>query len=470
MDNSYCKIDLNKNHEILGVVSSVCSMTQYYFTRRKGSKPVRKSRTLSFFSLKDGYIIFPRGWFWYVYDKLIDRGHTFEFTDSRKPFNLNPIELINLSLYDSQKEAIDIGVELRYGIFSHVTGFGKSILALGLISRVGVPGLIMVPSKLLLYQFKEYFDNHLPSVSLGLIGDGHFEPDNDITVGIIDSLFLKKKELKNYFDSDLQFLIIDEGHRIREGQYDMKNQYFNIALEVNSQIKIALTATPGDVGTIKRRLLEGVTGGVIHQIDNKKAKDLGIIVGMTVYMIKTSLMIYRKLEYHIDYEENLLKNDILQSNIIKITKETRKRGLSLLIICDRVSKQLMILHELIDESVILYGDTPSEDRTKIIQDFEDGKFNVLISTIVKEGVNIKNIDVIILASGGKDSDALIQKIGRGLRAKPGKSDLIFIDFNFDKVPKYSGGLHSHSLARIKTYKRLGYEVNDITDINEIRWK
>ena len=100
MDNSYCKIDLNKNHEILGVVSSVCSMTQYYFTRRKGSKPVRKSRTLSFFSLKDGYIIFPRGWFWYVYDKLIDRGHTFEFTDSRKPFNLNPIELINLSLYD----------------------------------------------------------------------------------------------------------------------------------------------------------------------------------------------------------------------------------------------------------------------------------------------------------------------------------------------------------------------------------
>ena len=99
---------------------------------------------------------------------------------------------------------------------------------------------------------------------------------------------------------------------------------------------------------------------------------------------------------------------------------------------------------------------------------EEGKIPILISTVIKEGVSIKNIDVIILAGGGKDSDSLIQKYGRGLRAKKGKSHLTLIDFKFDKVNgKLNGILRNHSLNRIKTYKKQGYKVNEIKTISEL---
>lgn len=155
----------------------------------------------------------------------------------------------------------------------------------------------------------------------------------------------------------------------------------------------------------------------------------------------------------------MLNNNKYHEQIRDVARSLVAKGLSTLIIVDRVGKHLKVLEEMIPEAEVLYGATEKDLREDIKERFENNEIPLLISTIVKEGVNIKNIEAIIMAGGGKDSDALIQKIGRGLRWKEGKDKLILVDFMFD-----DGILQKHSKERIKTYKKKDYQIFYVSEI------
>lgn len=486
LNNSYCiarALNTEQRIKLINVCHFHCSFKQSYFIRLKykGNKPQRKTRELTFMEInKDGSIKFPRGWLWRIYDDLESYGLSIELVDKRPEFKYKPVS-INGSLvpYDYQRDAVEAALKYRYGILKLPPGSGKSLIGTWIASKVGFPGLVMVPSnKMLMYQFKDHFEDIIPDINVGLIGDGHFEI-GDVTIGIINSLYKHKDELTNFYSSPLQFLLIDEGHRIREGQKDLKNEYFHIALNTNASMKIALTATPGEINTLKRDLLVGVTGGVIYEIDKEKAEDVGIIVPMNIFVLPVPLMEYENYEWSVAYDINQLKNKYLYDLIESVVNEAKNRNLSTLIICDRVEKHLKNLELLLPEAEILYGKTESQEREEIKQRFEEGEIPVLVSTIIKEGISIKNIGCLVLASGGKDSDNLVQKIGRGLRAKKGKTHLTLIDFKFDKIQEgnrklgiksLNGVLRKHSMERIKTYKKLDYVVNEIESVGDIKWK
>ena len=84
-----------------------------------------------------------------------------------------------------------------------------------------------------------------------------------------------------------------------------------------------------------------------------------------------------------------------------------------------------------------------------MQKFEDGHLRCLIATsILNEGIDVKGIDVLILAGGGKAKISLLQRAGRGLRTGENKDKLLIIDFaNF--THKY---LLKHSMLRLKIYR------------------
>ncbi len=457
-NNSYCYIE-NNSLEVTKVIAEVCTIEHWYYTRNWHTKrPERKVRDLVFFSQKNGGYVFPRGWFWDIYDKLIEKSHVIRVFDLRPPLALEPINSnhINYNFYPYQREAIMRALKIRYGVIYHPTGSGKTVTMVGLIDKIGTPGFIMVPSRMLLHQTAEVMEKAFPMIKIGKIGDNEFEI-GDITIGTSDSFFLKQYQIgakiDEKFDGKLKFLFTDECHHVRESQKDVSTRYFDVALGLDASMKIGFTATPGDKGTLKRKLLEGVTGDVIHHLTDAEARDYGIIVGMDVFVFDAAIKNYKKTkEWHYEYTDNLLDNVLYHDQVVQIARELAKTQ-QVLIIVDRVDKHLHVLHDLIYDSEILYGDTPSEEREEVVQRFEDEEFNILISTIVKEGVNIKNIGAIVMASGGKDPDALIQKIGRGLRYKKGKEKLILVDFMFP-----DGILKRHSNARVKVYKDRGYRV------------
>lgn len=67
------------------------------------------------------------------------------------------------------------------------------------------------------------------------------------------------------------------------------------------------------------------------------------------------------------------------------------------------------------DAVMLTGETPDAERDSILDDLERGKQKIVISTILKEGVDIPSLDAVILAHGQRSDIETIQTIGRVLR-------------------------------------------------------
>lgn len=71
----------------------------------------------------------------------------------------------------------------------------------------------------------------------------------------------------------------------------------------------------------------------------------------------------------------------------------------------------------------------SKDRTEILKDFDDGKYNVLCnSMLLTEGWDSPEVDCVVMLRPTKSRPLYVQCIGRGLRLAEGKEDCLILDF------------------------------------------
>ena len=71
----------------------------------------------------------------------------------------------------------------------------------------------------------------------------------------------------------------------------------------------------------------------------------------------------------------------------------------------------------------------SKDRAEILDDFNDGKYNVLCnSMLLTEGFDCPPIDCIVVLRPTKIRSLYAQMVGRGTRLHPGKDHLLLLDF------------------------------------------
>ena len=71
----------------------------------------------------------------------------------------------------------------------------------------------------------------------------------------------------------------------------------------------------------------------------------------------------------------------------------------------------------------------SQDRTVVLQDFEDGRYDVLCnSMLLTEGWDCPSVDCVVVLRPTKVRSLYSQMVGRGTRLSPGKEDLLLLDF------------------------------------------
>ena len=68
---------------------------------------------------------------------------------------------------------------------------------------------------------------------------------------------------------------------------------------------------------------------------------------------------------------------------------------------------------------MLTGNTANGEREQILDDLESGEQGIVVSTILKEGVDIPALDAVVLAHGRRSDIETIQTIGRVLRPSGG---------------------------------------------------
>ncbi len=368
-------------------------------------------------------------------------------TDPTKAFSIRGVSFTGK--YDYQATTCRDMVEKKQGIVHIATNGGKTEIACGVTKYLGITTLFIVTSKELLYQARRRFAERL-GLSLdkiGIIGDGHWEPREGVTISTLDTLEsrIDKPECQRFLKS-IELLFIDECHHVGS------ETWYTVSTLCDAYYRFGLSGTPLDRTDGANLRLIAATGNVIVDISNKFLVDRGVSARANIIFDKVTLPVLTKgPRYPAIYKQGVVENDDLNNKVVEWTKICVMAGLSVLVLIGEIDHGHILSAKMqnTDEGFIphqfIWGEESTEVRTDALQAFGNRELPVLIaSTILDEGVDVPTIDVIIMAGSRKSKIRTLQRLGRGLRG----DKLIVIEFiNFCHQ-----FLVDHSFKRFKDYK------------------
>lgn len=380
----------------------------------------------------------------------LPRGFLEKFTDYLDKENINYKIIKNYRKHKAvkfksritlHKEQIKIlsGIKNKTnGIIISPPGSGKTIIALELAVRLGLPTLILVNRNQLLSQWVERIEQFLgiPKTHIGVISGVKKKVGKEITVATIQSLTRYKNptELQDAFG----VIIIDECHHLPA------KTYRELIGSFKSKYCFGLTAThERKHGT--EQITEFVIGPIIAEAkssDPLSSKAFEV----TVHTTKVTL----PFRYKTDHYETIAKvisydsarNELVAKAILKEVTAKRK----VLVLTER-KEHIEILNLYLrgeTETIAISGDDSARSRKLKHDQIKAGNFQVLLATgqLLGEGFDVHGIDTIVLAFPFSFEGKLVQYIGRlrgeGLKYVTDFHDekVEFLDRQFKKRQKF----------------------------------
>lgn len=242
-----------------------------------------------------------------------------------------------------------------------------------------------------------------------------------ITVGSMQTL-QNDKRLMEYPHDYYNTVIIDEAH------HSLSKGYQNILQHFPDAKLLGVTATP-DRGD--KRNLGQIFDSIAYEYDIRSAIMDGYLCKIKVQTIPLDIDISKVKVSAGDFQVGAI-GDALEPYLYEIAKEMTTRCMDrktvvFLPLVKTSQKFCRILNEFGFRAVEVNGNSP--DRDEILQDFEDGKYNVLCnSMLLTEGWDCPSVDCIVVLRPTKVRSLYSQMIGRGTRLFPGKENLLVLDF------------------------------------------
>lgn len=322
------------------------------------------------------------------------------------------------------------------------TGGGKSILMAWAIQKwkADYPPFrccILAHRKELVEQNASELHSILPDGDIGIYSAAMKRRDTEhsILYASIDSVYNKWGQFAPF-----DVIIVDEAHRIPaagEGKY---RQFINGCRKVNKNVRfIGFTATPFrmNCGPIchKDHILneicyEANVAALIAQGFLCKLRSKVGEVRPDLSEVKRNSggdYINNSLAQAVDTPEIVQK--AIQSAMQIINSEQRK---SIVFFCVDLKHADDVAHEIRKWGLyveVVTGNTPIKKRTKVADDFKDGKLRAIVNVnVYTEGFNAKRVDCIVLLRPTLSAGLYMQMVGRGLRTHPTKTDCLVLDF------------------------------------------
>jgi superfamily II DNA or RNA helicase len=152
------------------------------------------------------------------------------------------------------------------------------------------------------------------------------------------------------------------------------------------------------------------------------------------------------------YKTALVENDYRNNMIATMSQRLVDMGRTVLVLCQQINHGER-LNELIPGSVFLHGQSGGKKRKSHIAEMRLGKAPITISsTIFDEGIDVRPLDALILAGGGKSPTRALQRIGRVIRLydyPDGRKKTNAFVYDFWDHQKY---LTQHAMARLRIYR------------------
>jgi len=332
-------------------------------------------------------------------------------------------------------------------------------MAVAMYQSLPLTSLFIVHLKTLLHQTVERFKGY--GIHTGIIGDGLMQLNPGITIATVQSLDYRVNNgdntLINYLQN-VQQVFFDEAHGIA-ATVAKGNSLVGLSNRMSGAfIRWGLTATPFMRDIYSNNLLEGVTGKVLYQIGSEELIQKGYLTPPDIRMLKVSPVPMCQKKWPAAYNDGIVLNQMRTNMALE---EVAKSPKPALIMCSQVAHAKIIhrnAHYFNINCGYLDGQSSSEERKFMIRDLVLGKFDAIVcTTIFNAGVDIPQIQTLVLAAGGKSKVNQLQKLGRGLRRAIGKPKVTVIDF-YDTSVKI---LERHSKERLKIWQEEGFEVKII---------
>ena len=409
-------------------------------------------RFISCARIEQGYLALPRGCLDDALELLDENQIAVEIDDKRAPGTklegLKPL----VTFRKNQQSAIREMAKHDSGILHAPTAFGKTVTAIGLISKRKTNTLILVHSRQLLDQWQERLRSFLPGTEAGVIGGGKKKPTGVIDIATYQSLINKKDNTVSTIVQDYGHVIVDECHHVSAPRFEM------VLNEVRAKYVLGLTATP-ERQDGHQKIIFMAAGPIRHKVKSSHQDKFEHEVQVhQLYDTQPSQLtqseerpkISGAYRWIMGNEERThrIVNDVLasisQSKHPIVLTERREHA-------DNINT--ILLEKGID-SVVLKGAMRAAERKNVEERLPIAQVVVATGKYVGEGFDLPRLDTLFLAMPIAWKGSLAQYAGRIHRESDGKKRVTIHDYVDCSLPM----LQRMFNKREKSYKAMGYQI------------
>ncbi len=349
------------------------------------------------------------------------------------------------------------------------TGTGKTILCALDVREVNPNKfLFIVHNEGILNRAKEEFKKVLPTKNdsdFGLLTGKHRDVDAKYLFATIQTLS-RDDNFKQFDEKEFDYIVFDEAHRSAASTYQRVFNYFK------PKFMLGMTATPERSDELS--IFEMFDYNIAYEIRLQAALESDILCpfhyfGVTDYVhqgIKeddVTKLRYLTSDERVNYiiqktDYYGYSGEILQGLIFVSSK---KEAYDL---ADKLSSKGI-------KSVALTGDDSVNYRQIVIEKLREGKINYIITVdLFNEGIDIPEVNQVVMLRPTESSIIFIQQLGRGLRKSANKEYVTVIDFigNYKTnylIPIALSGDQSQNKDNYKKFLTNNDSINGVSTIN-----
>lgn len=358
------------------------------------------------------------------------------------------------------------------------TGTGKTYASAFAMRELGFKRvLFLVHRNQLAKQAKRSYENVFPEeVSMGIVGAGMHEYDANYVFATRDTLW-REEHLHQYKPTDFDCIILDEAHHSAADTYQRIMNYFT------PKLWLGMTATPDkrDDNIEGQNIYEIFHHQIAYEIRLQQAMEEDLLCPFHYFGISDLSMIgdgegkNRKLttqDFNFLVSDERVKHIIEQANYFGYSGE-RVKGL---IFCSRIAESRELsdkFNKIINpdtgkyyRTIALNGDADENERAeafeRLAMDERDATDDmepldyIFSVEILNEGVDIVEVNQVIMLRPTQSPIVFIQQLGRGLRKADGKEFVVILDFigNYERnfmIPIALSGDRTYNPDTIRKY-------------------
>ena len=310
------------------------------------------------------------------------------------------------------------------------TGMGKTITGLALAKDMGGRCLWLAHREELISQPAKALEMIWPEATSGIVKAELNQYMRQVVFASIQSA-QQDRRITQLVAQNFGLVVVDEAHHALSPGYRSLLDSLG-CFRAGGPRLVGLTATPerSDQGA-----LDEVFEGIVFQVGLTTAIAGGYLVAPQVVERSIKIDLDAITVSRGDYSQRVLDVELLKAGIVEEIVSTyeehcaaKRKSLIFVISVAQAEAVAEALQQRDHRVAAVSGETPAEERRKILRDLKSGALDCVVNCMVlTEGFDEPSVDCIILARPTQSKPLMIQMVGRGLRLFPGKTDCLVVD-------------------------------------------